>query len=391
VKLTNNRLYFDYNATAPLAKSVQDYFANGALAFGNPSSIHTEGRQARTLIRETSDYLFQIFGLPSSEFNLFFHSGASEGINGLVMGASWKALQDKVPFHFFCFQSDHSAVVKQREHLECWGHQGHSLPVNSNGGLEVELIKKEIGKHSGQKWLNFTHVNNETGVVWDLAKAIEIKRETGCFVHVDAVQTPGKIEQWKKLHPELDAYTFSAHKFGSLKGVGFTFVKKSVALLPFILGGGQQSNLRSGTENAMGIYSVKLALEELDKKFASKRSEKLKNYFEQQLKIILNENKKSFRINGEGEQRNLNTVNVSFAAGTKSELMIAALDMASLSVSSGSACSTGSSIPSRVLLAMGREEKEAKSSLRFSWSPTISEAEIEEALKIIRKSLIPLL
>lgn len=116
-------------------------------------------------------------------------------------------------------------------------------------------------------FLNYTYVNNESGVVWPLEWALDLKKETKCFVHVDAVQAAGKIANWEMLLPELDAYTFSGHKFGALKGIGFTFFNKELDFNPLIVGGTQQEGLRAGTENALGVYTIKLALHEMKENF----------------------------------------------------------------------------------------------------------------------------
>ena len=380
MKLINRRLYFDYNATAPLSESVINYLRNGVFVFGNPSSIYTEGREARKLISETFDFLRQLFQIPIEGHEIFFHSGATEAINSLVKGMAMYASSQGQKFHFFYSAVDHSSVVKQALHLPLLGHEAHSISVDSNGEIDLEVIIQKIKQQKGLKLFNFTQVNNETVVVWPLEWAIKVKQATDCFVHVDSVQAPGKIVSWASPSYELDSYTFSAHKFGALKGVGFTILSQNLPWIPMQMGGGQQKGLRAGTENTQGIYSIKLALEELHSTFAPQTIKTQKDALELALEKMLG---------AEGQitakkasHRNLNTINITFNHDIKGELLIAALDLAGLAVSSGPACSMGVSVASRVLLEMGLSERMAKNSLRISLGPKITEEDIAQARDI---------
>jgi len=151
------------------------------------------------------------------------------------------------------------------------GHKVEFFQVDKNGDFDLEkLINqiKEITLLGYLSVLNFTVVNNETGVYWPLQIAEKIKLQTSALIHVDAVQLVGKVEKWKELSVKLDGYTFSAHKFGALKGVGFSFISKRVELLSLISGGSQQKGIRSGTENILGIESIKIALEDISSNFS---------------------------------------------------------------------------------------------------------------------------
>lgn len=334
--MTNKRFYLDYNATSPLCSRVSLSLANNEYPYANSSSQHRSGKRVNKQISECFDYLYKFFGLSSDDFRIIFHSGATEGINTIFnLNAD-----DKL----FYFPTDHPCVQAISSKYDSL-----SLQVDNDGHCAPETVSKLINtnKSTGLNWLNFTAVNNETGVVWDLEDAVNIKDRTGCLVHVDAVQMPAKIYPLK-LSSELDAYTFSAHKFGALKGVGFSFVKKSLNLEPFIYGGGQQSNFRSGTLNTFGIFSVRDALEQLQEE--SENFSKLYSLKNELVDIIRSNS--NLRV---VENKSSNTI--CFMHKTlKSDILLVHFDMAGLDVSSGSACSSGSVEPSRVLSAMGYKE-----------------------------------
>lgn len=384
MKLINNRVYLDYNATSPLADSVKNWIAKGDFSFANPSSIHTSGKRARRLINETKEYLFSIFGLSPQDFHLFFHSGASEGINTLVEGFFFNRFKSRKPADFIFATTDHSCVCKQESDVKALGHDCHILDVDSCGKLKT--LPNEIGTHK-EKLLNFTWVNNETGVVWSLEEALNLKAQLNCRVHVDAVQAVGKIREWNRLDPTLDAYTFSAHKFGGLRGTGFSFVKKDYIFEPLVRGGDQQEGLRSGTEDTMGIYSIKLALEELLLKQNFDELEKAKNEFES---WILELAPPGAIIVGSSGPRALNTTSL-LIPGIRSDIALTALDLAGIEASAGSACSSGSVTPSRVLMAMGMSESRSKEVIRFSFSPFLKSEYINEIKEPIKQVMTRLL
>lgn len=374
VKLINNRIYLDYNATAPLAKSVTDWFASGALPFGNPSSIHSSGKASKRLINETSDFLKKTFNLPY--FEIFYHSGATEAINDILKGFCFYSLAKKERFHIVCFATDHSCVINQKEHIQLLGGEFHILPVGRNGDYEISSVISKIQELEGDVLLNFTHVNNETGVIWPLADAVEIKKQTSCFVHVDAVQLVGKTDSGLSLESEIDFYTFSGHKFGAMKGVGFTFAKERlIHWCALIRGGGQQSAMRSGTENVHGIYSLKLALDELIQNFSPSELKLARDSVEKSL--VDNFQNKITITASHAQSRNLNTIYL-VVHGAKTDILITAFDMAQIDLSSGSACSSGAIKPSRVLLAMGFSEEEAKASIRISFPYSFSSSDALE-------------
>lgn len=373
-RLINNRYYFDYNATSPLAESVKDWLSKGDLLFANPSSIHSSGKKSKRFINDTKKFLSSTFSLPK-DYKVFFHSGASEGVNSLVKGFAQKSFASDESIHFVHCDVDHSCVYNLRSELELYGHKVSTFSVDENGEFDIEDVISIINSTSKKTLLNFTWVNNENGVVWDLDSLTRIKSETNCFIHVDGVQSIGKIQGWNELNHLVDAYTFSGHKFGSMKGVGFSFYKEDFPFCSLIRGGGQQEGMRSGTENTTGIYSLKLALEEVLEKENYSELYKAKEYIENS---ISNELRGESRVIARGaRRRNGNTIYL-VLPGQKADILITAFDLARMDVSSGSACSSGAILPSRVLLSMGVNEEDAKSALRFSFGYDLSLDESKE-------------
>lgn len=375
MKLINNCLYLDYNATAPLVKPVEDWLAKGAACFGNPASTHQLGRKSKSLINATIDTIQSTFN--AKEYDVFFHSGATEAINSVVKGFSFNSLKAKRPFHVLCFDSDHSSMVNQREHVEILGGTFQVLNTK-DGDFNKEEVIKALKGLEGDKLINFTYVNNESGVVWDINEVLEIKNETGATVHIDCVQLVSKVKDWQKLPLGLDYYTFSGHKFGAMKSVGFTLISTKSNWTPLIRGGGQQKAMRSGTENAFGTNTIKLALEYNLEKFDYDKVNNAKVEIEKWL--LENFNNEITVIGANAKGRNATTIFFSIGDRDINTLMMA-LDMAGICGSSGSACASGIIKPSRVAKAYGLDDISSTNVLRLSLSPfTENSSEIIQKL-----------
>lgn len=353
-----SRIYLDYNATSPYAAKVLEYLASGDVTFANPSSAHSSGKSARKLVNQARSFLLSSFNLDNS-YDVIFHSGTTEFVNTLLNG-----LDD---FGLFYFPSDHPCVSELAKKLN-GSIDTFELGVDENGDFDLDAVVSTINdyqKVSGKKaLLNYTFVHNETGVYWPLFEAEKIKELTGCLIHVDAVQSVGKVRDFNKLSSKIDFYSYSAHKFGSLKGVGFSFIKKMVSFRPLIIGGGQQSGKRSGTENVIGIHSIVLALEELFEKFNYDKSVQFKNYIENKLQNILLDKGEIIGINSRFG-RNCNTI-CFILFEKKSDVSLIQFDLNGIDVSSGSACSVQSLKDSETLLSMGYH-KHASNSIRVSF------------------------
>jgi cysteine desulfurase len=362
---------------------VTNFLQSGDFIFGNPSSIHSTGKRSKKFINETTEYLFNTFKLSQSAFSLVYHSGATEGINSFFKGIALENFKQQKKCNFYFSIIDHAAVTNLEDDLKALGHQVYFFSVDKNGDFNpnklIELIKNTTTVNE-LAVLNYTYVHNETGVVWPLGIALRIKNETGALIHVDAVQVVGKISNWNFLLSELDAYTFSAHKFGAMKSVGFTFSAKKVTASPWIVGGGQQNGARSGTENALGIYSVKLALMDILDSFNPDELQKSKLLIENSL------HDKCVIVSQNANQRNLNTIFAIFE-GKKSSELSARFDIQGVDVSTGSACSSGIIKENRVLINMGFTKEESLSAIRFSFSPRLDPTEATKICNFIQKIL----
>lgn len=366
---TSQRLYLDYNATSPFSESVKQFLREGDFLFGNPSSVHYTGKLASRYMRETKEYLFDLFRL-EKDFKLVFHSGATEGINLFFRSIILEMFKANHKPLFLFSSVDHSAAYNQKKLLESLGFPVFYYSVDQDGQFNKQEILELISKHGDKSApfpavLNYMFVNNETGVVWPLKDAVEIKKQTNALIHVDAVQSVGKVAKWNEISPEIDAYTYSAHKFGALKGTGFSFIKQDLTLTPFLYGGNQQEGLRAGTENVLGIYSIQLALDDLHKK---EKWDKAHLYKTQLINAL---EKIDYDISLKTNLGNNNSCNTVLVAIKESDAntLVTAFDLSGIDVSSGSACSSGISAPNRVLLNMGYSKSIAKSSIRISWDP----------------------
>jgi cysteine desulfurase len=364
VKLINNRLYFDYNATSPLAKSVKDLLARGDFPF-NSSSIHTSGKNSRREILNSITSIQKVF---HTSYLPIFHSGATEGINLCLQGRVRKILSEgKLPF-LIALSTDHSAVLNTIKSFKDVPFE--ILSVDKNGNPNLNELQEILSANKQHEFVvNLTWINNETGIVLEIDNLISIFKPFSAFLHLDSAQAPNKIKNWFNLPAGLDAYTFSSHKFGGLTGCGFSFLKDEKSILPIIYGGGQQSGLRGGTENALGIISTSLALEEIAL-FEPKLQEVPKNIIESQL---LKELGDRIIIVGQGSIRNLNTINLIWKPQPSDQILVH-FDLAQMDISAGSACSSGRLKGSHVLKAMGYETY-SHHGLRFSFSPQMTQSD----------------
>ena len=388
-KLTSNPIYCDYNSTSPLSRSVLEFLDNGDFLYANPSSVHQLGKKSKKAIRESKDFILKTYSMDKVGHQCIFHSGATEGINSVVIGLAFKNLfENKQSVSFYFAKTDHSCLVNLAPMVESLGGKSFELPLNQDGGLDrAKSISMMKSDNSDCKIFGFTWVNNETGLVQELSEAVKIKTETNCTVVVDAVQSPGKVSNWQKLEPELDAYVFSAHKFGALKGVGFSLLSSKLILSPILIGGGQQNGLRSGTENITGIQSIKLALEDLLEDTKGDYHQKKKDLIvdiESHLLGMLNDEK--LLVSKNLSKRNSNTI-CFVSPVVKANTILMSMDLNGLQVSSGSACSSGASLPSRVLMALGFSSEEAQGGIRLSFSPELNKEMSEEIKKRLTLSL----
>lgn len=364
------RLYLDYNATSPLSQSVSNWLESGDFLFANPSSQHSNGKSSRKLINQSRSYIYETFGKSESDTNLFFHSGATEAFHTFAYSFSELARLNGKDLLICYSRVDHPAVTSLE--LKYFGShvKFHEVQrdqkLNYLQDINFEFIKDK--KDNNPDLIILYHhlwVHNETGQVEDLNKLLKLKSIPDLYIHVDAVQAPGKINNWQNL--ELgDIWSFSAHKFGALKGIGFSFFNKSLPFNPLIQGGGQQFGLRSGTENPMAVRSISLALSDLLKinvNETARKREDLVDFFRKELK--------TGRIVEHGKMSS-NTIYF-YLDNLSSDIALAMFDLNGIEISAGSACSSGAAKTSQILNHMGLQSV-SKNGLRLSLPFEVSDA-----------------
>jgi cysteine desulfurase len=381
------RLYLDYNATSPLSQSVQHWLKSGDLLFGNPSSQHSSGKSARKSINEARALIYKAFDKNEKNTKLFFHSGATEAFHTFAHSFSEMArLQGRDLL--ICFSRlDHPAVTSLEEkffgsHVKFFElHRDRELNYLHESNFEALKDKKE---NNPDLIILYHHlwVHNETGQISPLDELNQFKSLSDLYIHVDGVQAPGKILEWRDLKVG-DVWSFSSHKFGSLKGMGFSLFQNEIDFHPLMMGGSQQGGLRSGTENVLGVKSISLALSDLEK-VDIKNTSSLRTRLEKFLKSAL------------GEMGDIVTGNL-VASNTiyfylnecSSDIALALFDLHGLEISAGSACSSGAAKPSPLLVQKGLIHV-SKNGLRMSLPFNVSEVDIqkiEERLLIILNRL----
>jgi cysteine desulfurase len=344
------RLYLDYNATAPLAESVLELSAKGSFFGANPSSLHSSGKSMRKEIARVTVYLKSIFHL---DHNVVFHSGATEGVNSVVYAYLEKYLFQDQSFLYLYSSIDHACVYEQAKRVMHFGQVAQEVQIDSRGHIDLAWLTNYLDKNAAQYkaiLLNITWVNSETGIVEDLSRLSILSKFKNLYFHLDAVQSVGKIADWQHPPTWMNYITYSAHKFGALKSIGFTFYKNNTTTPVLLIGGSQQSSVRAGTENVMGIVSIELALQEVCRNFNLTRMQDFQKKFEQELS-----SHKQLEIVGFNSKRAVNCCALAFKHHN-ADFVLAHFDMNGMDVSIGSACSSDSVKKSRLLMAMGRED-----------------------------------
>ncbi len=368
--MADKRIYLDNNATTAL-----DPFVLRAMHFDlcavprNPSSIHSFGREARNELIKARRTVASALGVSPEE--IFFSSGGSESNNFLTKGF----LREIFPGEVITTRFEHSTILKNVEEYAAKGGKVTYLTPGPRGAPLFEEVEKAIGPDTAL--LIFMAVNNETGVETDWERLAALASVRRIPFIVDGVALLGKKRF--TVPKGVTAMSFSGHKLHAPKGIGVTYLSSSGRISPLIIGGGQESGLRAGTHNLAGIIGMAKAVELLEDclPFGEANMERLRNLFEGRLQSEL----QNVLINGEGK-RICNTSNLAFT-GIDGEALMMALDMNGLAASHGSACSSGSLSPSKVLGYMGYSKDRVASSLRFSLCRHTTEEEIERAVDLI--------
>ena len=375
------KVYLDHNATTPthpeVVKEMLPYYGK---IYGNPSSIHQFGQEARKAIDEAREKVADFIGAIQEE--IIFTSGGTEADNFAIKGIAYA--NEKKGKHIITSSIEHHAVLNPCKYLEKQGFQVTYLPVDKYGLVDPDEVEKAITKET--ILITIMHANNEIGTIEPIAEIGKIAKEKGICLHTDAVQTVGKIPvNVNKLN--IDSLSLSAHKIYGPKGIGGLYVRKGIRIQPLIEGGHHEKNRRAGTENVPAIVGLGKAVE-IAKTTLDKESIYLTN-LRDGLCSGIGEKIDSVYLNGHPVKRLPNTLNMSFEF-VEGESIILNLDMKGIAVSSGSACTSGSLEPSHVLKAMGVEPAIAQGSVRFSLGKDNTEEDIDYVLEVLPEIIVRL-
>jgi cysteine desulfurase len=373
-------LYFDHNATTPVAPEVADAFHTAVChVWGNASSIHRPGQHAREALESSRRKVAGFLGASANE--IVFTSGGTESNNLAILG-----LVRNLPGahkHVITSTIEHPAVIASIGQLEREGIDVTRVQVGCDGVVEAEEIIHHVRPET--VLISLMHANNEVGTLQPIQGVAQVARERGIYLHSDGVQAPGRVPvDVRALGVHL--YSVSGHKLCAPKGIGALYVEKGTPVRGIQFGGRHERERRAGTENVAGAVALARACELPVDDLSALRDE-----FENRILAELDD----IHINGGSAARLPNTSNVTFR-GLSGEAMVIALDMLGMSVSTGSACSSGSTEPSHVLLAMGLAREEARSAVRFSFGryntaqdvQTLTDAVIKTARRM-RKQAAP--
>ena len=368
------RIYLDYAATTPMhpevVKAMLPYFTD---VFGNPSSIHSYGQEAKGAIEEARVKVADLIGARGEE--IIFTSGGTEADNFALKGVAFA--NESKGNHIITSPIEHHAGIETCKFLERRGFLVTYLPVDEHGLVDAGDVKKAITDKT--ILISVMQASNEMGTIEPIAEIGRIAKEAGIYFHTDAVQAVGHIPvDVNEL--EVDLLSMSAHKLYGPKGVGALYIRKGTKLVPFMHGGDQERRRRASTENVPGIVGLGKATE-LAQQEMGEEAERLTYLRDRLIKGLLGRIDHT-RLNGHPLKRLPNNVNVSVDY-VEGESMLLNLDLEGICASTGSACSSSSLEPSHVLLALGLSPEQAHGSLRFSLGKWTSEEEIERVLEVL--------
>ncbi|MFH1853666.1 MAG: cysteine desulfurase family protein [Candidatus Neomarinimicrobiota bacterium] len=371
-------LYFDHSATTPVHPDVQNLLQEiNRDHFGNPSSIHRYGQKTRALIEHARRQTAQAVGARSTE--IIFTSGGTEANNQVL----WNQLGSDRP-HIITSTIEHPAVLTTVRRLEKLGVPCTVIATNHTGLVDPAAVAAAIRPDTGL--VSIMLANNEIGTIEPLAAIAASTRPRGILLHSDAVQAVGKLPV-NVADLGVDLLTVSGHKFYGPKGVGALYRRPGVVLRPLISGGGQEQNLRAGTENVAAIAGMGLAAE-LAADALEQTARHLRS-LEQQFRELLTAAIPGLVFNGHPDQRLPGLVSVTFPR-INNDVLIVSLDLAGMAVSNGSACSAGTVEPSHVLQAIGLSAAQNRQTLRISFgtgnSPTDVEQLVAKLVEIVRRT-----
>ena len=369
------RIYLDHNATTPVDPVAAEAMMRALQhLFGNASSVHYYGQQAKAAIDEARSAVAALIGAEPAE--VIFTSGGTEADNFAIRGAA-EALEVTGRKHVITCGIEHEAVLNTFKAMAKRGWRTTVLPLDARGIVSPDRLREAMTDDTAL--VTIMHANNEIGTIQPVAELATIAHAQGALFHTDAVQSAGKIPVNVRALG-VDMLAVSGHKFYGPKGVGALWVKRGVRLSPFLSGGKQERNRRAGTENVPGIIGVGVAAARAMQKMSAEaaRLSALRDRLENGILSAV----PNTEVNGSREARVPNTTNISFDR-IEAESLLIALDLEGVAVSTGSACSSGTLEPSHVLKAMGLSSHRAQNSIRFSLGESNTEEQIDRVIEIL--------
>ncbi len=376
--LPMHRIYLDHNATTPVdPQVVAAMLPFLSEIYGNASSIHSFGQQARAAVEQARESVARLVGARPAE--IVFTSGGTEADNLAILGVvrASQAAQK----HVITSRIEHHAVLNACQSLETEGVEVTYLPVSSDGVVDPASIRAALKPHT--VLISVMLANNELGTIQPVTEIGKIAAEAGVAFHTDAVQAAGKLSlDVSRLGADL--CSLSGHKLYAPKGVGALYVRAGTRLVPTSFGGHHERDRRPGTENVPGIVALGRAAELARARLATEpaRIATLRDRFERELLSRISD----ARVNGAGSPRVASTSNVAFRF-IEGESLVIALDLKGVSCSTGAACSSGAIEPSHVLTAIGLSPMDARASLRFSFGHANTEADVDAALEALESAV----
>jgi cysteine desulfurase len=369
------RVYFDYNATTPLAPEVTEAVVRATReVFGNASSVHHFGQQAKAAMDDARSAVARLLNGDPSE--VVFTSGGTESDNFAIRGAA-EALEPTGRRHLIASAVEHEAVLNTLKSLARRGWRITLLPVDHTGVVSADRLREAITADTAV--VSVMHANNEIGTVQPIAALAAIAHEHGALMHTDAVQSVGKIPVDVRALG-VDLLSLSAHKFNGPKGAGVLWIKRGTRMQPIVTGGKHERNRRAGTENVPAIAGLGVAAHLAAGKLSSEAARV--SGLRDRLEAGILSGVPGTAVNGAADARVPNTTNISFDR-VEAESLLIALDLEGIAVSTGSACSSGTLEPSHVLRAMGLPTHRTQNSLRFSLGMFSTEEEVDRVVEVL--------
>ena len=375
--------YLDNSATTVCEPGVVEKVVQMmSITFGNPSAMHNKGVEAENYVKEAKEIIAKTLKVQEKE--IIFTSGGTESNNMAIMGCA--AANHRMGRHLITTRIEHPSVGNVMKHMEEEGYEVTYLPVDENGIVKLDKLREALRPDT--MLVSIMHVNNEIGAVQpieEIGKMIKANNPATLF-HVDAIQGYGKYRIFPK-KMNIDLLSVSGHKIHGPKGVGFLYCDSKVKMKPIIFGGGQQKDLRSGTENVPGIAGLGEAAKEIYTDFEAKIEQlyEIKEYFVEKISQL-----EGVRMNGlTGRDAAPHVVSVSFP-GVRSEVLLHSLEDREVYASAGSACSSNKPAVSATLKAINAPKEHLDSTLRFSFSVHTTKEEIDYCVEVL-KGLLPML